>query len=106
MGDFRIVVEAAGGHGCDRNAKEGDQVVGCGRENCPDCITARFVSELQRAGMRPYTALFKHWPSDLSREGHTYTADREVIDDYTETGVKYPAGAFIRATGKRVKGHF
>jgi hypothetical protein len=109
MGDFRMTIEAVGGHGCDRKAKEGDEVQGCGGETCPDCLFARFVSELQRAGMRPYTATMHHWPADLKAPhiiSHSYTPEREVVDDYTERDVKYPTGAFRRATGKRVKGSF
>jgi hypothetical protein len=199
MGDFRMTIEAVGGHGCDRNAKAGDQVRGCGGETCPDCIFARFVSELQRAGMRPWKATFHHWPADMAahdfplatserppsldercarcnvtrqeasathrctschalwrlnpadpahypaphpfsketwslvsskcgpccdnvemgaqivelsatrdypRICRAYDPAREVVDDYTERDVKYPSGAFRRATGKRVKGSF
>jgi len=136
MGDFRIVIEATGGHGCDRNAKEGSEIRGCGQETCPDCMMARFVSEMQRATMRPYVAEFHHWPSEMavhyfppgkdkcSRCNQTqaaidalpgdqdakvcrgYSADREVVDDYTERDVKYPTGAFRRATGIRIKGSF
>lgn len=128
MGDFRIVVEAMGGHGCDRKAAEGDEVRGCGREDCPDCVFARFVSNMQRAGIRPDVATFTHWPASMRRHRfeednpkclrcgitapaesevcRSYTEEREVVDDYTERGVKYPTGGFVRATGKRVKGSF
>lgn len=198
MGDFRMTIEAVGGHGCDRTAKQGDEVRGCGGETCPDCIFARFVSELQRAGMRPTRATMHHWPADMAahdfpvetaaqppsatercarcnttrqaatathrctschaywrlnpadpgrypaphplasetwslvsekcgpccdnvamgqqivalserdypRACRAYDAAREVVDDYSELGVKYPTGAFRRATGKRVKGSF
>lgn len=115
MGDFRMTVEAAGGHGCDRKAQQGDEVQGCGQETCPDCIFARFVSELQRAGIRPYKATLQHWPADLELPGgpgqpagrpYAGAPEREVVDDYTERDVKYPSGAFRRATGKRIKGAF
>jgi hypothetical protein len=128
MGDFRVVLEASGGHGCDRKAKEGDDLRGCGQETCPDCITARFVSAMQRAGMRPNVATFTHWPAsmrahiyleDKPEKCHrcgvqagdpmpcrNYDIDHEVVDDYSERDVKYPTGAFIRASGKRVHGSF
>lgn len=105
MGDFRMTIEAAGGHGCDRQAKQGDDIRGCGQESCPDCMFARFVSEMQRAGMRPYTATFHHWPPGIT-PGSSYDEVHEVIDDYTEKDVKYPTGAFRHATGKRIKGAF
>ena len=36
MGDFRIVIESAGNHGCNRAVKEGEEFYGCGRMDCPD----------------------------------------------------------------------
>jgi hypothetical protein len=109
MGDFRMTIEATGGHGCDRKAKEGGELHGCGQENCPDCMFARFVSDMQRAGMRPFKATMHHWPADLvlaNGATHSYTPEHEVIDDYSEKDVKYPGGAFRRASGKRIKGSF
>lgn len=103
MGDFRMTIESVGGHGCDRKAKEGDEVHGCGQMGCPDCLFAAFVSQIKRSGMPLNRATFHHWPADM---GGGYTPEREVIDDYSEKGVKYPAGGFTRATGKRVKGSF
>lgn len=67
MGDFRMTIEAVGGHGCDRKAKAGDQLQGCGRMDCPDCIFAAFVSQMQRASMRPMVATMHHWPADMSK---------------------------------------
>jgi hypothetical protein len=67
MGNFRVVVEAAGGHGCNRTAKEGEEARGCGGETCPDCITARYIAALKQAGMHPTLALYTHWPEAMSR---------------------------------------
>ncbi len=150
MGDFRMTIEAMGGHGCDRKAKagataqDGDIVRGCGQETCPDCMFARFVSEMQRAGMRPFVATLHHWPADMNEHlflpdaekcsrcnrtkaeiaaheekraadptghlvpscGRMYRPESEVVDDYSERDVKYPTGAFTRATARRVKGAF
>jgi hypothetical protein len=192
MGDFRMTIEAVGGHGCDRKAKQGDQVTGCGRMDCPDCVFSAFVSQMQRLGMKPNIATMHHWPADMGKhlfakpgmdekcgrcnvtrqettathrckvcaamwrlnpaEPEKYPSDHpfaqetwslvsakcgkccdnvamenqiepvtpttypiccrnydeahEVIDDYSERSVKYPTGAFSRATGIRVKGSF
>jgi hypothetical protein len=76
MGDFRIVIEATGGHGCNRTAKAGEEFFGCGSETCPDCMTARFVSDLQRACMRPFVATFTHWPADMNDHHFVPGADR------------------------------
>lgn len=48
MGDFRIEVNATGGHGCQRELKDGASVKECGDPNCPDCIARRFVAELPK----------------------------------------------------------
>lgn len=62
MGNFRIEIEAVGGHGCDRNAKQGEAIaVDPLHANCPDCIARRFVSEL-KSGMNVVEAKLVHWP--------------------------------------------
>jgi hypothetical protein len=82
MGDFRIVVEGAGGHGCDRHAGDMDQVYGCGSMNCPDCLTREFVKFLQ--DKFPLSkATFTHWPKDfVARDGSMpYKDGSEIVDD-------------------------
>lgn len=81
MGDFRIVIEATGGHGCDRKAKEGEKLVGCGRMDCPDCVTAAFVSQMQRLSMRPFVASFTHWPAIMDRHLFSLTEKRPAPED-------------------------
>jgi len=46
MGDFRIVIESAGNHGCNRAVKEGEEFYGCGRMDCPDCVARRVVDSI------------------------------------------------------------
>lgn len=79
MGDFRIVIEAAGGHGCQREFGNGELVYGCGRIDCPDCQVREFVRHLQAKGCSVSKADLIHWPADM--EGRSYTADREVRDN-------------------------
>lgn len=62
MGDFRVTVEAVGGHGCERDTGDGGTVAGCGGANCPDCITARYVATMSRAGVHVKSAKIQHWP--------------------------------------------
>lgn len=66
MGDFRIVVNAVGGHGCQRDLKDGERVFGCGSMNCPDCLTAEFIAKLQRASTHVKDATLTHWPGQPS----------------------------------------
>lgn len=63
MGDFRIEVNATGGHGCQREKKGGEQVGQCDNPSCPDCIARRFVAELKDKGVMLKDALLIHWPN-------------------------------------------
>jgi hypothetical protein len=87
MGDFRVTVEALGGHGCQREKGDGETVIGCERPGCPDCMAREFVRRLKRSGATVKLAKIQHWPADLPG----YTADGEVDDDLL-TGVR--SGAF------------
>lgn len=85
MGDFRVTVEALGGHGCQREIGDGEFVVGCNRPGCPDCIAREFVRRLQRSGAQLHSAKIEHWPADFISP-HTgelagYAKDNEVVDD-------------------------
>jgi hypothetical protein len=85
MGDFRVTVEAVGGHGCQREMGDGDHVVGCDRPGCPDCMAREFVRRLKRSGAMVNKAQIVHWPADM--EGRNYPKDGEVRDDLL-TGVR------------------
>lgn len=71
MGDFRIEVNATGGHGCQRELKDGADVKDCGNPSCPDCIARRFVKELVEKGSMVRDALLIHWPNQLRRSWTT-----------------------------------
>ncbi len=72
MGDFRITVNAVGGHGCQREVKDGGTVYGCGSMNCPDCITAKYLNDLRQTGTSVKDAKIEHWPGQPS----------EVVDQF------------------------
>jgi hypothetical protein len=63
MGDFHVTVKAVGGHGCERDKKDGETVMGCERSGCPDCIAREFVRRLKRSGAVVSEATLTHWPS-------------------------------------------
>lgn len=67
MGNYRVEVEAVGGHGCQRAMKGGQAVLGCGLSNCPDCIAREFVAELKRKGNSIVSAKLTHWPGQTSQ---------------------------------------
>jgi hypothetical protein len=67
MGDFRITIEAVGGHGCGRgsevpNPDGGLHVARCRLRNCPDCAAIALVDEMKRNGCRVAKAVIEHWP--------------------------------------------
>ena len=63
MGDFRIEVNAVGGHGCQRELKDGANVESCGNPGCPDCLARKFVADLKAQGQSVKDALLIHWPN-------------------------------------------
>ena len=63
MGDFRIEVNATGGHGCQRGLLSGSVVKPCNSPGCPDCIARKFVEQLKAAGHTVKDALLIHWPN-------------------------------------------
>ena len=72
MGNFTIEIEAVGGHGCQREVKDGGEVSGCGRMGCPDCEARRFLKQfLQVTGATFVKGTLTHWPGQPS----------EVVDD-------------------------
>lgn len=77
MGSYNIEIEAVGGHGCQREVKDGDKVFGCGRMGCPDCETRRFIKTLRDGGSSVSKAKLTHWPGQES----------EVQDDLL-TGIR------------------
>lgn len=77
MGNFRVVVEAVGGHGCQRERGDGETVTGCGLQHCPDCAAREFVLRLTEMAVTVDKAEIVHWPADMPG----YSADSEVRDD-------------------------
>lgn len=65
MGDFRIVIDAVGGHGVDRNKKSGETVdFNIEGQNSPEAIAKRLIEELQSKGCSIQEAKIIHWPLD------------------------------------------
>lgn len=62
MGNFRIVINAVGGHGDKRDLNDGDKNWGCGSMTCPDCLAREFVATMARRGNTIESATLEHWP--------------------------------------------
>jgi hypothetical protein len=74
MGSSLLEFQSVGGHGCNRDAKVGEAVTGCGKMGCPDCEARRAVVALMQAGVGTFErARFVHWPG----------TETEVVDEYT-----------------------
>lgn len=78
MGNFKIEINAVGGHGLDRGKKDGEVVdFFVDGENTPDAIAKKLVEELKANGSNINSATITHWPGQES----------EVKDDLI-TGVR------------------
>jgi hypothetical protein len=64
MGRFKLEIVAVGGHGCQRDKKDGETVYGCGHITCPDCQFFSMIAEFARksAGCTIESATLTHWP--------------------------------------------
>ena len=91
MGISLLEFQSVGGHGCNRDAKVGEVVVGCGRMGCPDCEARRAVVNLMAAGVGSFEkARFVHWPG----------TEFEVVDEFEH--VRAPGGPMtIRVTRRK-----
>lgn len=97
MGDFRIKIEAVGGHGCGREAAPGETIVRCGLPSCPDCQAVKFVEQLKATGAANVaSATLEHWPVP-GAAGTTRTENPGPIDDLL-TGVR--SGTFNVGPGQ------
>jgi hypothetical protein len=66
VGTYRIEIQSVGGHGCQREKKDGEFVIGCERSNCPDCMARELVRRLKRSGENVESATLTHWPGQPS----------------------------------------
>lgn len=67
MGNYRIVINAAGGHGQDRGKGNGETVdFEADSASSPEAILARAVAELQATGNSVTEATVHHWPGSGS----------------------------------------
>lgn len=97
MGDFRIIIDAVGGHGQDRGKKDGEIVDfkqasdNYRDENTPEAIALRCVEELKTKGCSVQGARVIHWPADNYPQSESNPNGRmpgaEVVDDLL-TGIR------------------
>jgi hypothetical protein len=80
MGDFRIVIDAVGGHGQDRDKKDGEVVdfSNGGNDRTPESVAQRLVNAMQANGVQITSAKVIHWPADNYPEQRE--AGKEIVD--------------------------
>lgn len=83
MGQFAIVVSGVGGHGCSREVKDGEHVLGCQRPDCPDCIAREFVRRFKRNGVSDLRAELVHWPNLIPVDANG-VVDEDARGDHDE----------------------
>lgn len=72
MGQFRIVINAFGNHGCDRKAVPGERLHSrCRQLDCPDCLAYEFVQTLRQKSIVVGESKVTHYPG----------TDVEVVDN-------------------------
>jgi hypothetical protein len=62
MGNFLISIEAVGGHGDDRNAKQGEKIVPLPAGLGVDNVAAEAVELVRSRGCSVVSATLTHWP--------------------------------------------
>lgn len=63
MGQFKIEITAVGGHGCQREIRDGGTVFGCNHFGCPDCEVRNFLLKLKTFNIAQLEhATITHWP--------------------------------------------
>lgn len=107
MGQFAIVISGVGNHGCERGVKDGENVLGCQRPDCPDCIAREVVRRFKRNGVMELQAELIHWPApvdsmlDMVERELAKTADPHTAARYA---LVYPQGSTViddLVTGRR-----
>jgi hypothetical protein len=84
MGNFRITINAVGGHGVDRGKKNGEIVdfkaedSTDGKYQSPDSIAKDFVERLKASGSMVDDATIAHWPGqDCEVQDNLLTGERK-----------------------------
>lgn len=79
MGDFRIIINAVGSHGQDRDKKDGE-VVDFGA-NTPEAIAKELVDKLKASGVNVEDASVIHWPLDNYGGQLKNGRKTQIVDD-------------------------
>ncbi len=81
MGNYRVVLEASGGHGCQRNSEAGQPIYGCKSQSCPDCVVQEFVEKMMKLNPVSKAELI-HWPEEPCQITDTFVAPFNEVKSY------------------------
>jgi len=81
MGDFRIVINGIGGHGQDRDKKNGEIVNFQEDPSSPDALAENFVKALKEKGISIEDASIIHWPLDNYGGQLKNERSQQIVDD-------------------------
>jgi hypothetical protein len=80
MGNFKIMIEAVGGHGIQRDVKQGETIdYAAADPKEPDAMAAAFVRELGHSN-NVLNAVLVHWPDSSPIVDNLLTGKREIRD--------------------------
>jgi hypothetical protein len=80
VGNFKIEIEAVGGHGIQREVKQGETIdYAAADPKYPDAMAAAFVRDLARSN-NVLSARIVHWPDSSPIVDNMLTGKREVRD--------------------------
>lgn len=81
MGDFRIIIDAVGGHGQDRDKKNGETVdFGTDTLNSPEAAVKKFLEEFGKSNSIQ-KAVIVHWPLDNYGGQLENGRSTQIVDD-------------------------
>jgi len=84
MGNFKIEIEAVGGHGVARDIKQGEAIPyedeTIVQQDSPDVMVYDFLAELHKAGNSVVSARLIHWPDTTPIIDNLLTSTREHGD--------------------------
>lgn len=82
MGNFKIEIEAVGGHGHDRTAKQGELIAFDGHLDEPDIAAKHFVDQFCKHNY-VLTATLTHWPDSTPIVDDLLTGKRVTSDFFS-----------------------
>jgi hypothetical protein len=102
MGQFALIISGTGNHGCSREVKDGESVLGCQRPDCVDCIAREVVRRFKRNSVVGLEAELIHWPAtpasvEAMKRPDSPTGGECTIEPYVaaDFAIVFPQGSSV-----------